>query len=41
MFFYLRHSGKIINSGKELFLGNNGNALISYTLVCLAKGKYT
>jgi 3-phosphoshikimate 1-carboxyvinyltransferase len=34
-------AGKIINSGKELFLGNNGTALRFLTaLVCLGKGKY-
>ena len=34
-------SGKIINNGKELFLGNNGTALRFLTaLVCLGRGKY-
>ena len=34
-------AGKIINNGKELFLGNNGTALRFLTaLVCLGRGKY-
>ncbi len=34
-------AGKISNSGKDLFLGNNGTALRFLTaLVCLGKGKY-
>ncbi|MFZ3056834.1 MAG: 3-phosphoshikimate 1-carboxyvinyltransferase, partial [Smithella sp.] len=34
-------AGKIINTGKELFLGNNGTALRFLTaLVCLGSGKY-
>ncbi len=34
-------AGKIVNSGKEIFLGNNGTALRFLTaLVCLGKGKY-
>jgi len=34
-------AGKLINSEKELFLGNNGTALRFLTaLVCLGKGKY-
>ena len=34
-------AGKIANSGKDLFLGNNGTALRFLTaLVCLGKGKY-
>ena len=34
-------AGKIINNGKELFLGNNGTALRFLTaVVCLGKGKY-
>ncbi|PKN52571.1 MAG: 3-phosphoshikimate 1-carboxyvinyltransferase [Deltaproteobacteria bacterium HGW-Deltaproteobacteria-13] len=34
-------SGKIANSGEELFLGNNGTALRFLTaLTCLGKGKY-
>lgn len=34
-------SGKIINNGEELFLGNNGTALRFLTaLVCLGNGKY-
>jgi 3-phosphoshikimate 1-carboxyvinyltransferase len=40
-FFISGTGGKIINSGKELFLGNNGTALRFLTaLVCLGKGKY-
>lgn len=34
-------AGKLINSGEELFLGNNGTALRFLTaLVCLGKGRY-
>ena len=34
-------AGKIANSGKEIFLGNNGTALRFLTaVVCLGKGKY-
>jgi 3-phosphoshikimate 1-carboxyvinyltransferase len=34
-------AGKIANSGKEMFLGNNGTALRFLTaVVCLGKGKY-
>ncbi len=34
-------AGKIVNSSKEIFLGNNGTALRFLTaLVCLGKGKY-
>jgi 3-phosphoshikimate 1-carboxyvinyltransferase len=34
-------AGKLTNSGKKLFLGNNGTALRFLTaLVCLGKGKY-
>ncbi|MEN6421055.1 MAG: 3-phosphoshikimate 1-carboxyvinyltransferase [Smithella sp.] len=34
-------SGKLVNSGEELFLGNNGTALRFLTaLVCLGKGRY-
>jgi 3-phosphoshikimate 1-carboxyvinyltransferase len=34
-------AGKIANSGKDLFLGNNGTALRFLTaLVCLGRGKY-
>jgi 3-phosphoshikimate 1-carboxyvinyltransferase len=41
-FFVYGTAGKIINSGEELFLGNNGTALRFLTaLVCLGKGKYT
>lgn len=41
-FFISGMAGKIINEGKELFLGNNGTALRFLTaLVCLGKGKYT
>jgi 3-phosphoshikimate 1-carboxyvinyltransferase len=40
-FFISGTAGKIINSGKELFLGNNGTALRFLTaMVCLGKGKY-
>ena len=40
-FFVSGTAGKIINNGKELFLGNNGTALRFLTaLVCLGKGKY-
>jgi len=40
-FFISGTTGKIINSGEELFLGNNGTALRFLTaLVCLGKGKY-
>jgi 3-phosphoshikimate 1-carboxyvinyltransferase len=40
-FFISGTADKIINSGKELFLGNNGTALRFLTaLVCLGKGKY-
>jgi 3-phosphoshikimate 1-carboxyvinyltransferase len=40
-FFISGTAGKIINNGKELFLGNNGTALRFLTaLVCLGKGKY-
>ena len=40
-FFISGTAGKIINGGKELFLGNNGTALRFLTaLVCLGKGKY-
>jgi 3-phosphoshikimate 1-carboxyvinyltransferase len=40
-FFISGTAGKIENSGKELFLGNNGTALRFLTaLVCLGKGKY-
>lgn len=35
-------AGKIINPGKEIFLGNNGTALRFLTaLVCLGNGQYT
>lgn len=41
-FFISGTAGKIMNSGKELFLGNNGTALRFLTaLVCLGEGKYT
>lgn len=34
-------SGKLVNGGEELFLGNNGTALRFLTaLVCLGKGRY-
>jgi len=40
-FFISGTAGKLINNGKELFLGNNGTALRFLTaLVCLGKGKY-
>ena len=40
-FFISGTAGKITNSGRELFLGNNGTALRFLTaLVCLGKGKY-
>jgi 3-phosphoshikimate 1-carboxyvinyltransferase len=40
-FFISGTAGKIINNGKELFLGNNGTALRFLTaLVCLGKGPY-
>jgi 3-phosphoshikimate 1-carboxyvinyltransferase len=40
-YFISGTAGKITNSGKELFLGNNGTALRFLTaLVCLGKGKY-
>ena len=40
-FFISGTAGKIINNGKELFLGNNGTALRFLTaLVCLGKGQY-
>ena len=40
-FFVSGTAGKITNTGKELFLGNNGTALRFLTaLVCLGKGKY-
>jgi 3-phosphoshikimate 1-carboxyvinyltransferase len=40
-FYISGTAGKIINQGKELFLGNNGTALRFLTaLVCLGKGKY-
>jgi len=40
-FFISGTAGKIVNSGKELFLGNNGTALRFLTsLVCLGEGKY-
>ena len=40
-FFVSGTAGKFTNSGKELFLGNNGTALRFLTaLVCLGKGKY-
>ncbi len=40
-FFISGTAGKIINDGKELFLGNNGTALRFLTaLVCLGKGKF-
>ena len=40
-FFVSGTAGKIANSDKEIFLGNNGTALRFLTaLVCLGKGKY-
>ena len=40
-FFISGTAGKIINDGKELFLGNNGTALRFLTaLVCLGQGPY-
>jgi 3-phosphoshikimate 1-carboxyvinyltransferase len=40
-FFVSGTAGKIANSGKEIFLGNNGTALRFLTaLACLGKGKY-
>ncbi|MGP8154686.1 MAG: 3-phosphoshikimate 1-carboxyvinyltransferase [Smithella sp.] len=40
-FFVSGTAGNIINSGKGLFLGNNGTALrFLTTLTCLGKGKY-
>jgi 3-phosphoshikimate 1-carboxyvinyltransferase len=40
-FFIFGTAGKIINDGKELFLGNNGTALRFLTaLVCLGQGPY-
>ena len=40
-FFISGTAGKIINDGKELFLGNNGTAMRFLTaVVCLGKGQY-